>query len=98
MSSETKAPSNHVAGVIGGSKPVDSAVGKLRAGYEDVLIMHRVDRACEGVNPLPALSERLAGHLSNETSFLAQYQAATENGDPVVAVGASQGVRGRQGA
>jgi hypothetical protein len=92
MSSETKIPSNHVVGVIGGSKSVDTAVGKLRrAGYEDVLVLHRVDGAGEGVNPLSALFERLAGHLSDETGFLNQYREATEKGDTVLAVGADQG-------
>jgi hypothetical protein len=92
MSGETKIPSNHVVGVIGGSKSAETAVVKLRrAGYEEVLVMHRVDGAGEGVNPLSALVERLAGHLSDETGFLDQYKEAAEKGDAVVAVGAEQG-------
>jgi hypothetical protein len=89
---ETKIPNNHVVGVLSGRKSVDDAVGKLeRAGFEDVLVMHHVDSAGEGVNPLSALMERLAGHLSDETGYLDQYKEATENGDVVLAVGADQG-------
>jgi len=90
--SETKIPNNHVVGVLSGRKSVDDAVVKLRgAGYDDVLVMHRVDGAGEGVNPLSALMEKLAGHLSDETGYLDQYKEATENGDVVLAVGADQG-------
>jgi hypothetical protein len=53
MSNETKIPSNHVVGVLGGARSVDGTVSKLRkAGYEDVLVMHRVDGVGEGTNPL----------------------------------------------
>jgi hypothetical protein len=90
--SETKIPNNHVVGVLSGRKSVDDAVGKLRrAGYDDVLVMHHVDATGEGVNPLSALMEKLAGHLSDETGYLDQYKEATEKGDVVVAVGADQG-------
>ena len=92
MSNETKIPTNHVVGVISGSHAVDDAIGRLhKAGYEDVLVMHHVDAAGEGVNPLEALIERLGGHLSDETGFLDQYQEATDRGDTVLAVGAEQG-------
>ena len=92
MSNETKIPSNHVVGVLSGSKSVDDAVGKLRkAGFEEVLVMTRVDAAGEGTNPISALWEKLSGHLSDETGFLDQYKEATENGKVVLAVGADQG-------
>ena len=92
MSNETKIPSNHVVGVISGSKSADDAVNRLhRAGYEDVLVLHRVDNLGEGVNPISALIEKLSGHLSDETGYLDQYQEATERGDVVLAVGADQG-------
>ena len=90
--SETRIPNNHVVGVLSGRKSVDDAVGRLRrAGYDDVLVMHRVDATGDGVNPLTALMEKLAGHLSDETGYLDQYKAATEKGDVVVAVAADQG-------
>jgi hypothetical protein len=92
MGEETKIPSNHVVGVISGSKSADDAVSRLqRAGYDDVLVMHHVDKVGEGVNPLSALLERLSGHLSDEVGYLDQYQEATEKGDVVLAVGAEQG-------
>src|SRR5690606_21468573 len=62
-----------------------------KAGFADVLVMRHVDTAGEGVNPLRALVERLAGHLSDETGYLDQYQEATEQGAVVLAVGADQG-------
>ncbi len=92
MGEETKIPSNHVVGVISGSKSADDAVNRLhKAGYEDVLVMHHVDTMGEGVNPLSALLERLSGHLSDETGYLDQYQEATDRGDVVLAVGADHG-------
>ena len=92
MSEETKIPSNHVVGVLSGSKSIEDAVGKLnRAGFEDVLVMHKVDSAGEGVNPLTAFVEKLAGHLSDETGYLDQYREATEQGKVVLAVSADQG-------
>ena len=92
MSEETKIPDNHVVGVLSGSKSVDDTVNRLkRAGYSDVLVMHHVDAAGEGTNPLSALIERLAGHLSDETGYLDQYKEATESGATVLAVGAEQG-------
>jgi hypothetical protein len=90
MSNETKIPNNHVVGVISGSKSVDDAVTKLRSeGFEDVLVMSHVDTAGEGVNPISALMEMLAGHLSDETGYLDQYQEATNNGNLVLAVPAN---------
>jgi hypothetical protein len=92
MSEETKIPYNHVVGVIGGGKSVDGAVNKLReAGYEDVRVMSRVEAAGEGVNPLQAFIETMAGHLSDETGYLDQYKEAAEAGSTVLAVGAEQG-------
>ena len=92
MSSESKIPTNHVVGVLSGTKSIEEAVDKLeKAGYEDVLVMDRVDAAGEGVNPLAALWEKLSGHLTDETGFLDQYKEATENGKVVLAVGAEQG-------
>ena len=88
MSNETKIPSNHVVGVLGGARSVDDTVSKLRkAGYEDVLVMNRVEGVGEGTNPLSALIEKLAGHLTDETGYLDQYKEATENGATVIAVG-----------
>jgi hypothetical protein len=92
MSDQTKIPDNHVVGVVSGSKSVDDAVRHLKqAGFEDVLVMRRVDAAGEGTNPLKGLMERLAGHLSDETGYLDQYKEATEAGSTVLAVGAEQG-------
>jgi hypothetical protein len=92
MSNESKIPGNHVVGVISGSKSVDDAVGRLeKAGFRDVLVMPRVDAKGEGTNPLSALVEKLAGHLSDETGYLDQYKEATESGGTVLAVGADQG-------
>lgn len=92
MSSESKIPTNHVVGVLSGSKSVDDAVNKLqRAGYDDVVVMTRVDAAGEGTNPVSALWEKLSGHLSDETGFIDQYKEAAESGKVVLAVGADQG-------
>jgi len=92
MSNQSKIPTNHVVGVISGSKSADDAVSRLhKAGYEDVLVLHHVDNLGEGVNPLSALIEKISGHLSDETGYLDQYEAATEKGDVVLAVGAEHG-------
>ena len=42
------------------------------------------------------LIERLAGHLSDETGYLDQYQEATEQGAVVLAVGAGHGKKQKQ--
>ena len=92
MSDETKIPTNHVVGVISGHRSVDDAVSRLnKAGYDDVIVMNRVDQLGEGTNPISSLLERLSGHLSDETGYLEQYKEATERGDVVLAVGAEQG-------
>jgi hypothetical protein len=90
MSNETKIPNNRVVGVISGSRSVEDAVTRLRSeGFDDVLVMSHVDTAGEGVNPISALMGMLAGHLSDETAYLDQYQEATRNGSLVVAVPAN---------
>ena len=90
MSNETKIPNNRVVGVISGSKSAEDAVTRLRSdGFEDVLVMSHVDTAGEGVNPISALMGMLAGHLSDETVYLDQYQEATNNGSLVLAVPAN---------
>ena len=87
MSNETKIPSNHVVGVISSSKSVGDAKNKLKAaGFEEVVVMSHVDKAGEGVNPISALMEMLAGQLSDETGYLDQYQEATNSGSLIIAV------------
>ena len=87
MSNETKIPSNSVVGVISGSRSAEDTVTSLGSeGFEDVLVMSHVDTAGEGVNPISALMGMLAGHLSDETVYLDQYQEATNNGSLVLAV------------
>ena len=76
--------------MISSSKSVGDAKNKLTAaGFEKVLVMSHVDTAGEGVNPFSALIGMLAGHLSDETSYLDQYQEATKNGSLVLAVPAN---------
>ena len=90
MSNETKIPNNRVVGVISGSRSAEDAVARLQTeGFNDVLVMSHVDTAGEGVNPFSALMGMLAGHLSDETSYLDQYQEATKNGSLVLAVPAN---------
>ena len=90
MSTETKIPNNRVVGVISGSRSVEDAVTRLKSeGFNDVLVMSHVDTAGEGVNPISALMGMLAGHLSDETVYLDQYQEATNNGSLVLAVPAN---------
>src|SRR5690606_6842103 len=92
MSEQTKIPENHVVGVLGGSRAVEGAVDRLkREGFQDVLVMDRVDATGEGTNPLKGLIERLAGNLSDQTGYLDQYKEATESGSTVLAVGADKG-------
>ena len=87
MSNETKIPNNRIVGVISGSRSVEDAVARLKSeGFDDVLVMSHVDAAGEGVNPISALMGMLAGHLSDETVYLDQYQEATKNGSFVLAV------------
>jgi len=90
MSNETKIPNNRVVGVISGSKSAEDAVTRLGSeGFDDVLVMSHVETAGEGVNPISALMGMLAGHLSDETVYLDQYQEATNNGSLVLAVPAN---------
>lgn len=92
MSSDSKIPTNHVVGVLSGSKSVDDAVSKLqKAGYDDVQVMTRVDATGEGVNPIASFLEKLSGHLTDETGYLDQYKEAAETGKVVLAVGAEHG-------
>jgi hypothetical protein len=92
MSNQSKIPTNHVVGVISGEKSVNDAVERLhKAGYDDVLVLKHVDNLGEGGNPISALIERLSAHLSDETGYLDQYKAATEEGAVVLAVGADHG-------
>jgi hypothetical protein len=90
--SESKIPSNHVVGVISGSKSADDAVSRLnKAGYDDVQVLHNVAQLGEGNNPISGLIEKLSAHLTDETGYLDQYKEATERGDVVLAVGAEHG-------
>lgn len=87
MTQETKIPANHVVGVVSGEDSVERAKQAiLREGFEEVLVMERVDATGEGVNPITGFIEKLAGHLSDETGFIDQYKEQTEAGGTVLAV------------
>ena len=87
MTQETKIPANHVVGVVSGDGSVDRAKKALeRDGFDEVLVMDRVDATGEGVNPISGFIEKLAGHLSDQTGYLDQYKEQTEAGGTVIAV------------
>jgi hypothetical protein len=87
MTQEAKIPANHVVGVISGEAAVDGAKQALnRAGFGEVLVIDKVAATGEGTNPVSALLERLAGHLSDQVAYIDQYKEETEAGGTVLAV------------
>jgi len=87
MTQETKIPPNHVVGVVSGEGAVERARQAIeRAGFNEILVMDRVDATGEGVNPLTSFIEKLAGHLSDQTGYIEQYKEQTEAGGTVLAV------------
>jgi hypothetical protein len=87
MTQETKIPANHVVGVVSGDTAVERAQEALkRAGFDEVLVMDRIDATGEGVNPITSLVEKLAGHLSDQVGYIEQYKEQTDAGGTVLAV------------
>ena len=87
MTQETKIPANHVVGVVSGDGSVERTRQALqREGFDEILVMDRVDATGDGVNPITGFFEKLAGHLSDETGYMDQYKEQTEAGGTVLAV------------
>jgi cyclopropane fatty-acyl-phospholipid synthase-like methyltransferase len=87
MTQETKIPANHVVGVVNGESAIDRAKQALKgAGFDEVLVMDRVDSTGEGVNPITSIIEKLAGHLSDQVGYIEQYKEQTDAGGTVLAV------------
>jgi hypothetical protein len=83
---ETKIPANHVVGVVSGQDQANDAIKALNeAGFDDNMVMSHVDAPGENTNPLSALVERLAGHLSEDVQFIEQYQEQTDQGRLIIA-------------
>lgn len=85
-------PHNHVIGVLK-SRDEDAIRRDLNAaGYADVLFLtqreveEKVDPEAENANPLVRLIYQLANQLSEQASYLEQYEEAARKGNHVVAV------------
>lgn len=85
-------PHNHVIGVLK-SRDEDAIRRDLNAaGYADVLFLtqreveEKVDPEAENANPLVRLIYQFANHLSEQASYLEQYEESARKGNHVVAV------------
>ena len=87
MTQETRIPANHVVGVVSGEGSIERAKQALHsAGFDDVLVMDKVEATGDGGNPISGFIEKLAGHLSDQVGYIDQYKEQTEAGGTVLAV------------
>lgn len=86
-------PANHVMAVISGPAAASAALNKLHhQGFADAILFEgeeiadQIDPKGEHAGPVGKAVKAAGDHLSEEPSYLAQYQEEARHGNSVIAV------------